>query len=76
MSPSTAGSGRDGFGSGRGIRATSVIGPTAAGTAMRAIWRPLTGTIEACWNAILADPIAALPHHPMVLHRGGWPDGA
>ena len=27
-------------------------------------------------NAILADPIAALPHHPMVLHRGGWPDGA
>ena len=45
-----AGSGRDGFGSGRGIRATSVIGPTAAGTAMRAIWRPLTGTIEARWS--------------------------
>ena len=45
-----AGSGRDGFGSGRGIGATSVIGPTAAGTAMRAIWRPLTGTIEARWS--------------------------
>ena len=45
-----AGSGRDGFGSGRGIRTTSVIGPTAAGTAMRAIWRPLTGTIEARWS--------------------------
>ena len=29
-----AGAGRVGFGSGRGIRATSVIGPTAAGTAM------------------------------------------
>jgi hypothetical protein len=25
---------------------------------------------------ILADPTAALPWQPMVLHRGGWPDGA
>lgn len=25
---------------------------------------------------ILADPLAALPSQPMVLHRGGWPDGA
>jgi hypothetical protein len=25
---------------------------------------------------MLADPTAALPWHPMVLHRGGWPDGA
>jgi hypothetical protein len=25
---------------------------------------------------ILADPAAALPWHPMVLHRGGWPDGS
>jgi hypothetical protein len=25
---------------------------------------------------MLADPAAALPWHPMVLHRGGWPDGA
>jgi hypothetical protein len=25
---------------------------------------------------ILADPVAALPWHPMVLHRGGWPDGS
>jgi hypothetical protein len=24
---------------------------------------------------LLADPTAALPWHPMVLHRGGWPDG-
>lgn len=39
-----------------------------------------------CWRAaptyrrqtdrLLADPIAALPWHPMVLHRGGWPDGS
>jgi hypothetical protein len=25
---------------------------------------------------LLADPAAALPWHPMVLHRGGWPDGS
>ena len=25
---------------------------------------------------MLADPAAALPWHPMVLHRGGWPDGS
>ena len=25
---------------------------------------------------LLADPRAALPHHPMVLHRGGFPDGS
>ena len=24
----------------------------------------------------LRDPKAALPHFPMVLHRGGWPDGS
>lgn len=25
---------------------------------------------------VLADPAGALPWHPMVLHRGGWPDGS
>lgn len=25
---------------------------------------------------LIADPISALPRHPMILHRGGWPDGA
>jgi hypothetical protein len=25
---------------------------------------------------MLADPTSALPWHPMVLHRGGWPDGS
>jgi len=39
-----------------------------------------------CWRSerpyltqtrrLLADPVAALPRHPMVLHRGGWPDGS
>jgi len=27
-------------------------------------------------QALIADPRRALPHHPMVLHRGGWPDGS
>ncbi len=27
-------------------------------------------------EAVLTDPTAALPHYPMVLHRGGWPDGS
>ena len=26
-------------------------------------------------RAVLDDPTARLPHSPMVLHRGGWPDG-
>jgi hypothetical protein len=41
---------------------------------------------DGCWRAekpylaqterMLADPAAALPWHPMVLHRAGWPDGS
>jgi hypothetical protein len=27
-------------------------------------------------EAVLADPLERLPHYPMVLHRGGWPDGS
>lgn len=27
-------------------------------------------------EAMLADPRGGLPHHPMVTHRGGFPDGA
>jgi hypothetical protein len=27
-------------------------------------------------EAMLADPLAALPHYPMVSHRGGFPDGS
>jgi len=27
-------------------------------------------------EAFLSDPRGALPHYPMVLHRGGWPDGS
>ncbi|HVL80369.1 MAG TPA: hypothetical protein VM840_02100 [Actinomycetota bacterium] len=31
---------------------------------------------QAQTEAFLADPHARLPYHPMVLHRGGWPDGS
>ena len=27
-------------------------------------------------EAMLEDPTGTLPHYPMVLHRGGWPDGS
>jgi DNA-binding MarR family transcriptional regulator len=27
-------------------------------------------------EAMVEDPSVALPHYPMVLHRGGWPDGS
>jgi len=27
-------------------------------------------------DARLADPAGTLPHYPLVLHRGGWPDGS
>jgi hypothetical protein len=27
-------------------------------------------------EAFVRDPVAALPHYPMVLHRGGYPDGS
>ena len=27
-------------------------------------------------NAVIDDPVGRLPHYPMVLHRGGWPDGS
>ena len=27
-------------------------------------------------DALLANPRKALPHYPLVLHRGGWPDGS
>jgi DNA-binding MarR family transcriptional regulator len=27
-------------------------------------------------EAVLEDPRGRLPHYPMVLHRGGWPDGS
>jgi hypothetical protein len=38
-------------------------------------WRASGGQVERT-KAMVEDPRAALPHYPMVLHRGGWPDGS
>jgi hypothetical protein len=38
-------------------------------------WRA-SKTYRARTDALLADPRATLPHYPLVLHRGGWPDGS
>ena len=38
-------------------------------------WRA-TGPYRARTDALLTNPREALPHYPLVLHRGGWPDGS
>lgn len=38
-------------------------------------WRTVKPYVERT-QAFLRDPRAALPHHPMILHRGGFPDGS
>jgi len=38
-------------------------------------WRAERTPYRAQTEAMLADPVSALPRYPMVLHRGGWPDG-
>jgi hypothetical protein len=38
-------------------------------------WRASGSYLERT-RAMVENPRAALPHHPMVLHRGGWPDGS
>ncbi len=38
-------------------------------------WRA-SGRYLAQTEAMLADPAVGIPRHPMVLHRGGWPDGS
>jgi hypothetical protein len=38
-------------------------------------WRA-SGRYRAQTDAMLADPLTGLPRHPLVLHRGGWPDGS
>ena len=39
-------------------------------------WRAGRNPYRARTQAVLADPAAALPRYPMVLHRGGYPDGS
>jgi hypothetical protein len=38
-------------------------------------WRARKKYVEQT-NAVIEDPTGRLPHYPMVLHRGGWPDGS
>ena len=38
-------------------------------------WRASKPYVERT-QALVEDPLGALPHYPMVLHRGGWPDGS
>jgi DNA-binding MarR family transcriptional regulator len=38
-------------------------------------WRATKPYVEHT-RAVVDDPIGRLPDHPMVLHRGGWPDGS
>jgi DNA-binding MarR family transcriptional regulator len=39
-------------------------------------WRAARNPYRARTQAVLADPVSALPRYPMVLHRGGYPDGS
>jgi hypothetical protein len=39
-------------------------------------WRAGRNPYRARTEAVLADPASALPRYPMVLHRGGYPDGS
>jgi hypothetical protein len=39
-------------------------------------WRAGRNPYRARTEAVLADPASALPQYPMVLHRGGYPDGS
>lgn len=38
-------------------------------------WRTVKPYAELT-DAFMRDPRSALPHHPMILHRGGFPDGS
>jgi hypothetical protein len=38
-------------------------------------WRARKRYVEQT-QAVIDDPTGRLPHYPMVLHRGGWPDGS
>jgi len=55
---------------------------TGEGVRIRDLPRPYPGGWRARnpylrqTTAVLDDPDGALPHYPMVLHRGGWPDGS
>ena len=49
--------------------AAEAVRPPADGWRAHPPYRGLTA-------AFLADPLGALPHYPLVTHRGGFPDGS
>jgi DNA-binding MarR family transcriptional regulator len=59
---------------------------TPGGLAAQGDYLRLLDAVERRWRAakpylrqttaVLRDPHGALPRYPMVLHRGGWPDGS
>ncbi len=64
---------RDRFGARRVAALRAALEPLAAGDPP-----PLFAALEPYpdnWRARLA-PVAVLPHYPMTLHRGGYPDGS
>jgi hypothetical protein len=54
---------------GDGLRLSRGLHPDPRG------WRAGKGYLERT-QAMIEDPNGGLPHYPMVLHRGGWPDGS
>jgi hypothetical protein len=64
------------WGGAASLRAALEAIPLAEGLVPPAgAWRTMK-PYAARMEAVLRDPRAALPHHPMVLHRGGYPDGS
>ena len=48
---------------------------SATGRTPRLPWQPASSPTPDNWRARVRRP-ETLPHHPMVLHRGGYPDGS
>jgi DNA-binding MarR family transcriptional regulator len=73
---------RDRFGADEVARLRSALGVVLAHADLSEGLRPPPGgwraskPYRARTEALLEDPSAALPHYPLVLHRGGWPDGS
>jgi hypothetical protein len=59
----------------RGYPAADQAGPSAGLVPHPGGWRagPPYARLT---QAMIADPAGALPHYPMVSHRGGYPDGS
>jgi hypothetical protein len=73
---------RERFGADEVARLRSALGVVLAHEDLSEGLRPPPGgwraskPYRARTEALLEDPSAALPHYPLVLHRGGWPDGS